>query len=80
MSAAGTSAMPSLAVDQVRRGNTAKKANSNGPTATLVANGNQRSTPTTGGRACQNAAMRIGSTSDTVAMDASSRAPSRAGG
>ena len=61
MSTAGKTAAASLGVDKTRRGNTAKNANSSGPTATLVANGTHRSAARTGGRACQKATRRIGS-------------------
>ncbi len=67
-------------MDHARRGNTAAKVKSSGPTATLVANGTQRSRPSAPGSAFQKVAMRIGSTSDTVAIEASSMAPSRADG
>ena len=77
-SAAGRSARVSARVDQERRGKTAANTNSSGPAATLVANGIHSNSDAGAGSACQNTAMRIGSTSDTVAIDASSSAPANA--
>ena len=64
MNAAGTSAAATVHIDRTCRGNTAKKANSNGPTATLVANGIQSRVPSGPGSASQNATMRMGKTSE----------------
>src|SRR4029453_7424766 len=77
---AGTRASASLEADQKRRGNTAKNANSNGPMATLVANGIHRSAAGTAGSDCQKAARRQGNATETVATDASNTAPRRAEG
>src|SRR3954467_7930322 len=78
--AAGVIAKASDVGDHKRRGNTAKKANNNGPTATLVANGIHKSAAGTAGTTRQKAASRTGSASDTVASDASSIAPRSADG
>ena len=77
---AGTIARPRRRRDHVRRGNVAKNANSSGPTAELTPTAGQRSHAKAGGRARQNTAIRMGNTTDSVAMEANNRAPSRADG